>query len=127
MKLLEYEGKTLLTKHGIPIPAGMLWPQCPASKNGWVVKAQVLAGGRGKKGGILAASERREVDERAARLKGAMLGTELVHAVYIEERLQIAHEYYVAGFVNRDRGCVTLMASAAGGIDIERVPRSEIE
>ena len=127
MKLLEYEGKALLAKHGISIPAGALWPECPASGNGWVVKAQVLAGGRGKKGGILLASERKEVDEKAARLKGATLGTEPVHAVYIEQKLDIAHEYYFAGFVNRDRGCVTLMASAAGGVDIEQVPKSQIE
>jgi succinyl-CoA synthetase beta subunit len=127
MKLLEYEGKALLAKRGIPIPAGTLWPVCPESKTGWVVKAQVLAGGRGKKGGILAVSERGEVDNKAARLKGTMLGTEPVHAIYIEERLDIAHEYYLAGFVNRDRGCVTLMGSAAGGVDIEQVPKSEIE
>ena len=127
MKLLEYEGKALLAKHGISIPSGALWPNCPDSETGWVVKAQVLAGGRGKQGGILRASERRQVDEKAARLKGAMLGTEPVHAVYIEQRLEIAHEYYLAGFVNRDRGCVTLMASAAGGVDIEQVPKSEID
>lgn len=127
MKLLEYEGKALLAEHGIAIPAGALWPGCPASETGWVVKAQVLAGGRGKKGGILAVSERREVDDKAAQLKGAMLGTEPVHAVYIEERLAIAHEYYLAGFVNRDRGCVTLMASESGGVDIEQVPKSAIE
>lgn len=127
MKLLEYEGKALLGQHGISIPTGALWPECPASETGWVVKAQVLAGGRGKKGGILLASDRKEVDERAARLKGTMLGGEPVHAVYIEQRLDIAHEYYLAGFVNRDLGCVTLMASVAGGIDIEQVPKSEIE
>jgi len=127
MKLLEYEGKALLAKHEISIPAGALWPECPASGTGWVVKAQVLAGGRGKKGGVLLASDRKQVDEMAARLKGATIGTEAVHAVYIEQRLDIAHEYYLAGFVNRDRGCVTLMASATGGIDIEQVPRSEIE
>jgi len=127
MKLLEYEGKALLAKHGIAIPLGALWPNCPASETGWVVKAQVLAGGRGKQGGILLASERKEVEEKAARLKGTRLGAEPVHAVYVEQRLDIAHEYYLAGFVNRDRGCVTLMASASGGVDIEQVPKSEID
>jgi succinyl-CoA synthetase beta subunit len=127
MKLLEYEGKALLAKHGIAIPLGALWPDYPASETGWVVKAQVLAGGRGKTGGILAVSHRAEVDEKAARLKGSRLGAERVHAVYIEQRLDIAHEYYLAGFVHRDRGCVTLMASATGGVDIEQVPKAEIE
>ena len=126
MKLLEYEGKALLSKHGIPIPAGALWPQCPPSESGWVVKAQVLAGGRGKQGGILVALERSDVEQKAARLKGATLGTELVHAVYIEQKLEIEHEYYLAAFVNRDQGCVTLMASAAGGVDVEQVPKSAI-
>ena len=127
MKLLEYEGKALLAKHGISIPVGALWPKYPASETGWVVKAQVLAGGRGKKGGIIAVSDRAGVDENAARLKGSRLGIEPVHAVYVEQRLEIAREYYLAGFVNRDRGCVTLMGSAAGGVDIEQVPKSEID
>lgn len=126
MKLLEYEGKALLSKHGIPIPAGALWPQSPPSETGWVVKAQVLAGGRGKQGGILVALERSDVEQKATRLMGATLGVEPVHAVYIEQRLDIEHEYYLAAFVNRDQGCVTLMASAAGGVDIEQVPKSEI-
>ena len=46
MKLLEYEGKALLARHGIPVAAGALWPRMPESASGWVVKAQVLAGGR---------------------------------------------------------------------------------
>ncbi|WP_373065411.1 ATP-grasp domain-containing protein, partial [Gemmatimonas sp.] len=53
MKLLEYEGKALLARHGVPVARGALWPQVPESDTGWMVKAQVLAGGRGKRGGIL--------------------------------------------------------------------------
>src|SRR5256885_15603085 len=101
MKLLEYEGKALLAKHRIAIPDGAIWPDCPASATGWVVKAQVLAGGRGKQGGILFALERSQVDQKAKQLKGAKLGAEPIHAVYIEEKLDIAHEYYLAAFVNR--------------------------
>ncbi|MCC7045930.1 MAG: hypothetical protein IT562_04385 [Alphaproteobacteria bacterium] len=126
MKLLEYEGKALLAKHGVPMPAGALWPQFPASETGWVVKAQVLAGGRGKRGGILMAGGRGELEQAAGKLQGGKLGNEPVHAVYIEQRLDIRHEYYLAAFVNRDQGQVTMMASAAGGVDIEQVPRSAI-
>jgi len=126
MKLLEYEGKALLAKHGVPTPLGALWPEIPRSDSGWVVKAQVLTGGRGKKGGILAAGDRGEVERHASHVKSLMLGVEPVHAVYIEQKLQIAHEYYLTAFVDRDRGVVAMMASAAGGVDIEQVPKSDI-
>lgn len=126
MKLLEYEGKALLARHQVPIPVGALWPEVPPSETGWVIKAQVLAGGRGKKGGILAADGRSEVRQHAAQLESARIGVEPVHAVYVEEKLRIAHEYYLSALVNRDRGLVTMVASAAGGMDIEQVPRSDI-
>jgi succinyl-CoA synthetase beta subunit len=126
MKLLEYEGKALLSGHGVPVPAGALWPQVPDSGNGWIIKAQVLAGGRGKRGGIQAADTRSQLEQRARAMQASRLGDELVHAVYIEPRLRIAHEYYLAAIVNRDQGQVSVMASASGGINIEQVPKSRI-
>jgi succinyl-CoA synthetase beta subunit len=126
MKLLEYEGKALLAAHGVPVAPGALWPDFPKSDTGWVVKAQVLAGGRGKRGGILAAADRAELSRHAEKLHGAKLGDEPIHAVYVEQKLPIEHEYYLAAFVNRDIGRVTLMASTAGGVDIEQVPKSDI-
>ena len=126
MKLLEYEGKALLASHGVPVAPGALWPQVPDSDFGWMVKAQVLAGGRGKRGGILSAADRGELERAARRLQGATLGDEPVHAVYIEPKLTIAHEYYLAAFVNRDLGRVSVMASLRGGVDIESVAHSEI-
>jgi len=126
MKLLEYEGKALLLRYGVPVPAGALWPQVPVSSSGWMIKAQVLAGGRGKRGGIQAAATSSELEQRARAMQGGCLGDEPVHAVYIEPRLRIEHEYYLAAIVNRDRGQVSVMASASGGIDIEEVPKSRI-
>jgi succinyl-CoA synthetase beta subunit len=126
MKLLEYEGKALLARHGVPVAAGALWPQVPESASGWVVKAQVLAGGRGKRGGILAASSRDELARCAGKLHGSKLGDEPVHAVYIEPKLDIAQEYYLAALVNRDLGRVTVVASVAGGVDIEQVPAEKL-
>ena len=126
MKLLEYEGKALLARHGVAIAFGALWPQVPASDTGWMIKAQVLAGGRGKRGGILAAQTREEVDRLATKMHGSALGNEPVHAVYVEQKLRVAKEYYLAALVDRDRGRVSVIASAAGGVDIEQVPRSEI-
>jgi succinyl-CoA synthetase beta subunit len=126
MKLLEYEGKALLARHGVPVAAGALWPQVPESGSGWMVKAQVLAGGRGKRGGILAADTREDLARCAAKLHGARLGGEPVHAVYVEEKLQVEQEYYLAALVNRDLGRVTLVASPAGGVDIEQVAQSRV-
>ena len=126
MKLLEYEGKALLARHGVAVSPGALWPQVPESDTGWMIKAQVLAGGRGKRGGILAAESRKELDRLAGKMHSSMLGDEPVHAVYVEQKLRIAKEYYLAAMVDRDRGRVSVIASAAGGVDIEQVPRSEI-
>ena len=126
MKLLEYEGKALLAKYGVAIAPGALWPAVPESETGWVVKAQVLAGGRGKRGGIRMAPDRTSVAREAAALHGSRLGEEPIHAVYVEQRLPIASEYYLAAFVNRDIGRLTLIGSLHGGVDIEQVPSSEI-
>jgi succinyl-CoA synthetase beta subunit len=126
MKLLEHEGKALLARHGMPVAAGALWPQVPPSETGWMVKAQVLAGGRGKRGGIAAAASRAEVEQHAARLQGARLGSDPVHAVLVEERLSVAKELYLAAYVDRDAGRCAVMASASGGVDIEQVPRARI-
>jgi len=126
MKLLEYEGKALLAKHGVALPPGALWPAFPDSASGWVVKAQVLAGGRGKRGGIRVAADRGRLATEAAALHGGMLGDETIHAVYVEQRLEIAREYYLAALVDRDRGQVAVIASAEGGVDIEQVARERI-
>jgi len=126
MKLLEYEGKALLARHGVPVAAGALWPQVPESGSGWMVKAQVLAGSRGKHGGILVANSRQDVERCAGKLRGTRLGDEPVHAVYVEQKLEIEQEYYLAALVNRDLGRVTVMASPAGGVEIEQVPESQI-
>jgi succinyl-CoA synthetase beta subunit len=126
MKLLEYEGKTLLAAHGIPVPAGAIWPKKPRSRSGYVVKAQVLAGGRGKRGGIKVAATAAQAASLARAMAGKRLGDEPIHAVYLEQRLDIARELYLAALVNRDRACVTMIASASGGVDIEQVPKSDI-
>lgn len=126
MKLLEYEGKALLARHGVAVSAGALWPEVPESDTGWMIKAQVLAGGRGKRGGILRAESREELDRLASKMQRSTLGDEPVHAVYVEQKLRIAEEYYLAAMVDRDRGRVSVIASASGGVDIERVPMSEI-
>src|SRR5262249_4719547 len=126
MKLLEHEGKALLAKHDVPIPKGELWPRLPETAAPWMVKAQVLAGGRGKRGGIKPGTGQSEVERIAKSWEGLDFDGEPVHAVYVEERLDIASEYYLTALINRDQGRVNLIASAQGGVDIEQVPASKI-
>src|SRR5262249_53449607 len=94
----------------------------------WVVKAQVHAGGRGKAGGVKVV---RDIDAVRAAAQG-MLGTRLVtkqtaedglpiEHVYVESGSEIAREIYVSLTLNRERGRIALIASAAGGMDIEEV------
>lgn len=127
IKLFEFEGKALLAGCGLPVPAGALSSDLPDALQGpLVVKAQVLAGGRGKSGGILFARDRDEAVRMAGELEGTSLGENIVEAVYIEERLDIAREFYLAALVDRDIGMPVLLASAEGGVEIESVAPGKI-
>ena len=142
MNLHEYQSKALFAEFGIPVPRGRAaaTPEAAADAarelggNRWVVKAQVHAGGRGKAGGVKLANS---VEETAA-LAEAMLGTRLVtrqsgHAglpvntVYVEAASSIQRELYMSALVDRARERVIVMASAAGGMDIEEVASSTPE
>ncbi|MEO0996978.1 MAG: ADP-forming succinate--CoA ligase subunit beta [Pseudomonadota bacterium] len=136
MNLHEYQSKRLFADYGIPVPEGLpaSTPDeavAAAGKLGgelWVVKAQVHAGGRGKAGGVKLA---RSIDDvRAA--AGDMLGRQLVthqsgpdglpvNIVYVEAGSAIERELYLSMLVNRDARRIGIIASAAGGMDIEAV------
>jgi len=136
MNLHEYQSKDLFRGCGIPVPAGKVAASpeeavAAAEALGgrvWVVKAQVHAGGRGKAGGVRLARDLEAVRAAAA----AMLGTRLVTKqtgpeglpvgrVYVEAGSDIARELYVSMTLNRERGRIALIASAAGGMEIEEV------
>jgi len=136
MNLHEYQSKQLFASYGIPVPRGIPAETVDAAVeaaeklggNFWVVKAQVHAGGRGKAGGVKLA---RTLDEVRAFADG-MLGTRLVthqsgaeglpvNVVYIEEGSGIERELYLSMLVDREVGRVSFIASAAGGMDIEKV------
>jgi succinyl-CoA synthetase beta subunit len=140
MNLHEYQAKALFRDYGIPVPAGRVAAtpeeavEAAQALGGtlWVVKAQVHAGGRGKAGGVTLARDLKAVRAAAA----AMLGTRLVThqtgpeglpvgAVYVECGSQIERELYVSLTLNRERGRVAFIASAAGGMDIEEVAAHE--
>lgn len=117
INLLEHEGKRILAACGIPVPEGGPWRDLPLALDGdLVVKAQVFAGGRGKAGGIRFATGRDEALRFAAEIAAAPLSGAPVEDVYIERRLGIAREYYLAALVDRDRGTSVLVASAEGEI-----------
>jgi succinyl-CoA synthetase beta subunit len=147
MKLHEYQGKQLFAAAGLPVPRGVpattpaqaaagyetLRQQCGGSA-GFVcnVKAQLHAGGRGKAGGILAASSAAEASVQAAALLGRRLVTKQtgpaglpVSAVLLDERIAIARELYLAVTIDRFNARPMLLASRRGGVDVEEVAAAE--
>ncbi|MDQ3632674.1 MAG: ADP-forming succinate--CoA ligase subunit beta [Actinomycetota bacterium] len=128
MDLLEYQGKQLFARHGIPVPSGVparTVDQAVAAAGtvGFpcVVKAQVKIGGRGKAGGIKVAQDDDELREHA----GAILGMDIkgfeVHEVWIEAASTIVAEYYAAIVFDRSAKAPLVMFSMQGGMDIEAV------
>jgi succinyl-CoA synthetase beta subunit len=136
MNLHEYQAKALFAEYGVPVPRGQVATTPSEAKAAaeslggalWVVKAQVHAGGRGKAGGVKLAKSAAEVAQHAK----AMLGTRLVthqsgpeglpiDYVYVEAGSAIERELYLSLVVDRSSERIAVMASAAGGMDIEEV------
>lgn len=128
MKLFEYEAKGVFQEYGVPVPRGEVC-ETPegaaeiANKLGSpvVVKSQVLVGGRGKAGGILLAGDPAAAREAAGRLLAMTIAGEPVRRVLVEERLAIAKEFYLSLVIDPGLVAPVLMASGAGGVDIEEV------
>ena len=136
MNLHEYQAKDLFRSYAIPVPAGKVAASAEQAAAAarelggavWVVKAQVHAGGRGKAGGVRLARDVEAVRAAAADLLGKRLVTAQtgaeglpVERVYVESGSDIAREIYLSLTLNRERGRIALIASAAGGMDIEEV------
>jgi len=135
MNLHEYQAKDILQQYGVQVPQGVLvCSQEEASlvkksslSSHVVVKAQVHAGGRGKAGGVKLCrfDQRQETvnDMLGSYLMTAQTGQEgkLVRKVWIEEAVNIAHEYYLALLLDRSLHCISFMLSRQGGTDIEEV------
>ncbi|MCC6719667.1 MAG: hypothetical protein IT555_17435 [Acetobacteraceae bacterium] len=122
IKLLEHEGKALLAACGIAVPQGGLFRALPEALDGpLVVKAQVFAGGRGKAGGIRFADGRAEALRVAEQVAATPLAGARVEDVYVEQKLDIAREYFLAAMVDRDLGMPVLLASEDGGVEVESV------
>jgi succinyl-CoA synthetase beta subunit len=127
LRLLEYEGKELLRRHGIAVPRGWrlssgLPHRLPREL---VVKAQTFGGGRGKRGGIRFARGREEALALAGAMGDRLPDGEPIHEFLFEERLAAAAELYVAALVDRDQASLRLLVGEAGGMDVEaRSPES---
>jgi succinyl-CoA synthetase beta subunit len=128
MDLLEYQGKQLFARHGVPVPSGLPARSVDdavkaADEIGYpcVVKAQVLIGGRGKAGGIKVAKDRDEAREHATAILGMDIKGFTVHEVWIEAASEIDEEYYASIVFDRSAKAPLFMLSTQGGMDIEEV------
>ncbi len=128
MDLLEYQGKQLFARHGIPVPSGKPATTVDdavsaADEIGYpcVVKAQVQIGGRGKLGGIKIAQNADEAREHAGNILGMDIKGLTVKELWIEEASDIASEYYASIVFDRSAKASLIMLSTKGGMDIEAV------
>ena len=141
MKIHEYQAKSILAEFGVPVPKGRVATtpgeaRAIAQELGGkvVVKAQIHAGGRGKGGGVKLAKSAAEAREIAGKILGMQLVThqtgpqgQKVKTVLVEEQMAIERELYLAVLVDGAAGEPVMMASAAGGMDIEEVAASTPE
>jgi len=128
MDLLEYQGKQLFARHGVPVPSGkpastVQEAVAAADEIGYpcAVKAQVQIGGRGKLGGIKIAQDRAEAQAHADAILGMDIRGLTVHEVWIEGASEIASEYYASVVFDRSAKAPLVMLSTKGGMDIEQV------
>ena len=142
MNLHEYQAKALLKSYGIPVPHGITISQADEvtaatqeiSSSAFVVKAQIHAGGRGKAGGVKVVKTAQDAVALANNLLGKPLVTyqnapdgQLVSQLLVEETLPIARELYLSMLVDRGLERVVVIASSAGGMDIEEIAATHPE
>ena len=142
MDIHEYQAKELLSKFGVSIPRGGLayspeqatYRASEIGGNKWVVKAQIHSGARGKAGGIKVCRNDGEVWDAADTLLGKRLATiqtgpqgKLVSRLYIEEATDIDKEFYLSYVMDRAAERIVVVASAAGGMDIEEIAHKQPE
>jgi succinyl-CoA synthetase beta subunit len=136
MNLHEYQAKLLLKKYALATPIGAVAGDANVAlevakninANAFVVKAQIHAGGRGKAGGVKLVKSLAEVEAVAKTLLGKTLVTyqntpdgQMVNQVLVEETLPIARELYLSMLVDRTLERIVVVASSAGGMDIEEI------
>ncbi len=128
MKLHEYQSKTIFAKYGIPIPKGRVAATADEAKQiaeelggRVVIKSQVLVGGRGKAGGVKVAKNSDEAAEFAQQILTMTIKGLPVRKVLVDEAAAIATEIYFSITNDRAAKKPVMIASAAGGVEIEEV------
>jgi succinyl-CoA synthetase beta subunit len=128
MKLHEYQSKTIFSKYGIPIPKGRVATTAQEAKHiaeelggRVVIKSQVLVGGRGKAGGVKVAKDAQEAEQLATQILSMEIKGLPVRKVLVDEAAAIETEIYFAITNDRAARKPVMIASAAGGVDIEEV------
>ena len=126
MRLHEYQSKSLFSRYGIPIPKGRIASSATEAKQiseelggKVVIKSQVLVGGRGKAGGIRLAKTNKEAEDYATEILGMEVKGIPVRKVLVDEAVSISKEIYLSIANDRNSQKPILMASSAGGVDIE--------
>ncbi len=138
MDLLEYQGKELFARHGLPVPEGShaataAEARAASEEHGFpvAVKAQVLIGGRGKAGGIKIARDASEAHEHAGNIIGMDIvgphgeGPFKVHELWVEAGSEIEAEYYASVILDRSEKKLLVMLSRMGGMDVEAIAESD--
>jgi succinyl-CoA synthetase beta subunit len=130
--LLEYQGKQLFAKHGVPVPDGRPADTVPAAVEAaeevgypCVIKAQVRIGKRGKAGGIKIANDRDEATKHAEAIVGMDIRGFTVHEVWVERASKIDAEYYASIILDRSEKKLLAMLSRMGGMDIEEMAETD--
>jgi succinyl-CoA synthetase beta subunit len=135
VKLAEWRGKEIFRRYGVPLPKGRVVRSPEEARSvaesgdvplPCVVKAQVLAGGRGKGGAVRFAATPTEVEEVARAILALEFKGEKVKELLLEEKLPIAKEWYLSIALDRSERLPVLIASAQGGVEIESVDESQL-
>lgn len=129
MKIHEYQAHELFHKYGIPSVRGAVCETPAQASEAYqkmgggkvVIKAQVLAGGRGKAGGVTLASDSQQVKAAAERILGMKIKDLEVKKILVAPAAEIASEYYLSFVIDRSHKSVVMILSREGGVDIEQV------
>ena len=134
MKLHEYQSKQYFANFGIPIPAGRMATSAAEAKQiaeelggPVVIKSQVLVGGRGKAGGIRLAKNPQEAEDLATQILGMEIKGLPVRKILVDEAANIETEIYLGITNDRASRRPVMIASSAGGVEIEQVAKETPE
>jgi len=126
MRFFEYQAKNIFSRYSIPIPRGRIALNAVIAdqihdelKTDVVIKAQVLAGGRGKAGGVRLAKSSDQVEDLSTEILGLTIKGLPVRKILVEEAVKIRQEYFLAIILDKEQGYPVIMASKYGGVDIE--------